>query len=344
MKFALFAHVERYDQEDEWSELFEEFCQLVELAERGGFETAWIGEHYGMQFTASPNPLSTIAYLANRTSRIRFGTGVLTAPFWHPVRLACEAAAVDLMTGGRLDIGIARGAYQWEFDRLMDGMPGVEGVRYMREIVPALQGIWQGDYAHDGEIWKFPAVSSVPMPLQKPHPPVWIAARDASSHDFAVANGCHVMVTPLGKDDREVEDLVAKFEHALADHPSVPRPLLHLLRHTYVVETEAEIPAAVEAVRNFYAYFEHWFRNDGDVKEGYLGPLSATALAEKPLLEPDVVRHNQVIGTPDLVIERLRHYESLGVDQYGIWLDNTTSFDAKRRMLELFISDVMPAF
>ncbi len=344
MKFSLFAHVERYDQEKQWEELFEESCKLIELAEEGGFETAWIGEHYGTQYTAAPNPLSTIAYLAQRTRRIRLGAGVLIAPFWHPVKLACEAAAVDIMTGGRLEIGIARGAYQYEFDRLLNGMPAVAGGKHLRELVPAMIKVWQGDHAHDGELWQWPAVASVPRPLQDPHPPVWIAARDISSHEFAIANGCNVMVTPLGKDDAEVSDLMAKFESALASHPGMPRPRFHLLRHTYVVSSEEEVPAAVDAVRRFYAYFEHWIQNDGSAVEGYMEPLDEAQMSTKAIYEPQTVRANQVIGTPAEVIARLRWYEELGVDQYGLWLDNTTSYEEKRRMLQLFIDEVMPAF
>jgi alkanesulfonate monooxygenase SsuD/methylene tetrahydromethanopterin reductase-like flavin-dependent oxidoreductase (luciferase family) len=344
MKFALFAHVERYDQDASWADLFEELCQLVELAEDGGFETAWIGEHYGMQYTASPNPLTTLAYLARRTTRIRLGTGTIIAPFWQPVRLASEAALVDVLSAGRLDLGIARGAYQFEFDRLLDGMPAFEGGTHLREMIPALQGIWQGDFAYEGEVYRFPATASVPRPLQQPGPPIWIAAREQGSHDFAVEHGCNVMVTPLAKDDAEVEVLAERFANAVAANPHVPRPQLHLLRHAYVVESEAEAHEAALAVRSFYAHFEHWIRNDGTAVEGYVTPLDEAAMAEKPQYAPDVVRANQVIGTPAEVIARLRAYEALGVDQFGIWLDNTTSFEAKRRMLRLFIDEVVPAF
>jgi alkanesulfonate monooxygenase SsuD/methylene tetrahydromethanopterin reductase-like flavin-dependent oxidoreductase (luciferase family) len=344
MKFALFAHVERYDQDASWTDLFEELCQLVELAEDGGFETAWIGEHYGMQYTASPNPLTTLAYLARRTSRIRLGTGTIIAPFWQPVRLASEAALVDVLSGGRLDLGIARGAYQFEFDRLLDGMSAFEGGAHLREMIPALKGLWQGDHAHEGEVYRFPATASVPMPVQQAGPPIWVAAREQASHDFAVEQGCNVMVTPLGKDDGEVEVLAERFANAVAANPHLPRPQLHLLRHAYVVESDAEAAEAALAVRSFYAHFEHWIRNDGSAVEGYVTPLDDDALASKPLYAPDVVRANQVIGTPDQVIARLRAYEKLGVDQFGIWLDNTTSYEAKRRMLQLFIDEVVPAF
>ncbi|NKX52619.1 LLM class flavin-dependent oxidoreductase, partial [Arthrobacter deserti] len=85
-----------------------------------------------------------------------------------------------------------------------------DGGKHLRELVPAVRALWEGDYAHDGEVWQFPTSTSVPKPVQKPAPPMWVAARDISSHEFAVANGCNVMVTPLMKGDEEVEDLARK--------------------------------------------------------------------------------------------------------------------------------------
>ena len=63
--------------------------------------------------------------------------------------------------------------------------------------MPAVKGLWDGDYAHAGRVLAFPKTTSAPKPMQQPHPPIWVAARDPNSHDFAVANGCNVQVTPL---------------------------------------------------------------------------------------------------------------------------------------------------
>ena len=103
-------------------ELFDELEELVLMAEAAGFETAWIGEHHGMEFTIAPNPFIHLAYLGARTKTIRLGTGTVIAPFWHPIKLAGEAALTDVATGGRLDIGIARGAYSFEYERLLPGL------------------------------------------------------------------------------------------------------------------------------------------------------------------------------------------------------------------------------
>src|SRR3712207_3227457 len=117
MEFSLFAHMERFEPTRTHAELFDDLTELVRIAEAGGMAAAWIGEHHAMEFTIAPNPFINIAYLANETSRIRLGTGTIVAPFWHPIKLAGEAALTDVATRGRLDLGLARGAYSFEYER-----------------------------------------------------------------------------------------------------------------------------------------------------------------------------------------------------------------------------------
>ena len=183
-----------------------------------------------------------------------------------------------------------------------------------------------------------------PKPIQSPHPPMWIAARDPDSHKFAVANGCHVMVTPLWQSDEEVVNLAQRFQAALAENPDVPRPQLMLLRHTFVGANEQEVEQAMQAHSRFYGTFEEWFKNQRPIKDGFIAPLSAAEFAEKVHFSPELMRKQLVIDTPENVIQRLQAYENLGVDQYSFWIDNGQSHAEKKRSLELFIKEVAPAF
>ena len=94
---------------------------------------------------------------AAHTSRIRLGTAVVVAPYWHPIRVAGEAALVDLYSDGRLELGLGRGAFQYEFDRMAGGIDQREGGRYPRGMLPVVRGLWQGDFEHHGEILALPA-------------------------------------------------------------------------------------------------------------------------------------------------------------------------------------------
>lgn len=344
MKFSLFVHMEHLSAGTDHARLYEEFIALCRMADEAGFETIWTGEHHGMDFTISPNPFINLVDLARRTENVRLGTGTVVAPFWHPIRLAGEAAMTDIITGGRLDIGLARGAYTYEYERLRPVLDAFTAGQALREIVPAIKGLWRGDYEHAGEQWSFPKTTSSPKPVQSPHPPLWIAARDPNSHDFAVANGCNVQVTPLWEGDQEVETLIGRFNAACAAHPAIARPKIMLLRHTVVGESEKEVAEAASAISRFYCHFGAWFRNERPVSQGIIAPLSDDEMAKIEIFSPEKMRANNVIGTPEMVIERLKTYQALGFDQYSFWIDNGMAFEQKRKSLQLFIDHVMPEF
>jgi alkanesulfonate monooxygenase SsuD/methylene tetrahydromethanopterin reductase-like flavin-dependent oxidoreductase (luciferase family) len=344
MKLSLFVHMERLNAAQSHAELYREFIELCEMADAGGLHAIWTGEHHGMDFTIAPNPFINIADLARRTKKARLGTGTVVAPFWHPLKLAGEAAMTDIISGGRLDIGIARGAYSFEYQRLAGGMDAMTAGSHLREMVPALKGLWVGDYAHQGKHWSFPSTTSSPKPLQKPHPPIWVAARDPSSHDFALANGCNVQVTPLHQGDAEVKTLINRFNDACAAHPETRRPKIMLLMHGFVGADHADCRQAAEDLRRFYCYFMAWFKNDRPIHQALIKELSAEEMEAMPQYAIDNMLANTATGTPDEVIRRLKAYEALGYDEFSLWIDSGMTSERKKQSLRRFIDHVLPAF
>lgn len=347
MRFSLFIHMERWDdaisEEQHWANLVE----LVQLAEAGGFGTVWIGEHHSMEYTASPNPMPQLAYLAAKTSTIHLGAGTIIAPFWSPIRAAGETALLDVISGGRAELGVARGAYQFEFNRMAGGMPATDGGKYLRELVPAVRKLWEGDYAHEGELWQFPVSTSVPKPVQKPTPPIWVAARTPETHEFAIANRCNVQVTPLMKGDEEVQDLKNKFDEARRNNPDADfTPQIMVLRHTYVHSPDDPEGwrAGAAGISRFYRTFSAWAFGKKDPVNGFLEPMPEQNFAQRPEFELETIRRNSVIGTPDEVLERVRGYRDMGYDEYSFWTDNSMSHEEKKRSLQLFIDHVVPEF
>jgi len=344
MKFSLFAHMERISPEQPHRVLYEEFLELCRMADEGGMRAVWSGEHHAMDFTIAPNPFITLTDLARRTRNVRLGTGTVVAPFWHPIRLAGEAAMTDIITDGRLEIGIARGAYSYEYERLMPGMDAWQAGARMREIVPTLRRLWEGDYAHEGEFYRFPATTSAPRPLQPGGPPLWIAARDPASHEFAVENGCHVQVTPLAQGDEEVASLMQRFNAACEKLAPVTRPKIMVLQHAFVAGSDAETEQAARDLSRFYCYFGAWFRNERPVRQALIETLSDAEMQAMEMYSPERMRANMAIGRPREVIERIRRYEDLGYDEYAMWIDSGMDTETKRASLSRFIDEVMPAF
>jgi alkanesulfonate monooxygenase SsuD/methylene tetrahydromethanopterin reductase-like flavin-dependent oxidoreductase (luciferase family) len=289
-----------------------------------------------MNFTIAPNPLLNLVDLARRTKNVRLGTGTVIAPFWHPIRLAGEAAMTDIITDGRLDLGIARGAYSFEYERLLPGLDAWGAGGRMRELVPVVKALWAGDYTHDGQYWQFPKTTSSPKPLQDGGPPIWVAARDPNSHDFAVSQGCNVQVTPLHLGDEEVVSLMERFNAACAAHPEVPRPKIMVLRHAYVADSEADAQLAAEDMNRF--------KNERPISQGLIQQLTDEEIVAHPFYSAAAMRKNQIIGEPAEVIERIKGYEALGYDEFSFWIDTGMSFARKKASLERLIRDVMPAF
>jgi alkanesulfonate monooxygenase SsuD/methylene tetrahydromethanopterin reductase-like flavin-dependent oxidoreductase (luciferase family) len=344
MKFAVSLHMERFSPQTPMSEVMANMLALARIADEGGFETLWTSEHHTIECTVSPNPFTTLTWLSQHTERIRLGTATIAAPYWSPIRLAGEAAMCDHLTGGRLEFGIARGAYQYEFDRMADGIPQQQGVGFMKELVPAVQKLWAGDYAHDGEHWKFPVATSVPKPLQQPHPPIWVATRDPGSFDWAVAIGANILSTPLVAPASEVVALGEKFRKAVADHPECRRPRFMMQRRTCVYDRPEEWELAVRHSVDYGRYFENLMQNIGGVTNGFPEAVPFETVTNRANYDPASIRENLMFGTPDEVIRKLQVYDDQGVDQYSLGLSFNLPFALQKKTLQLFIKEVMPHF
>lgn len=343
MDFSLFAHMERTSPEQEQRALRQDLIALAKMADDGGMRAVWTGEHHGMDFTIAPNPFLSLVDLSYHTKNVQLGTGTVIAPFWHPITLAGEAAAADLITDGRIELGIARGAYSYEYERLMPGMDAWDAGQRMRESAPLLRKLWAGDCAHEGTFYQFPATTSAPKPVQKDGPPIWIAARDANSHAFGVDNGFNIQVTPLWQGIAEIESLMAKFNDACAAYAG-PRPKIMLLHHTYVAADADDTAAAAKELSRFYNYFGAWFQNKRPVSQGLIEGPSEEDMAANEMMFPANMLRDLTIGTAQEVIDQIKRYEDLGYDEYSFWIDSGMDFTRKRDSLARFIDDVMPAF
>jgi alkanesulfonate monooxygenase SsuD/methylene tetrahydromethanopterin reductase-like flavin-dependent oxidoreductase (luciferase family) len=343
MKFHLAINMERIDAGLRMEEVARHTLEMVQMADRGGFEIAWAAEHHALEMTIAPNPFQILTWWAGRTDRIRLGSAVAVAPYWHPIRLAGEAAMTDLVSGGRLEFGIGSGAYQREFDRMSPGLKQTEGWRYMHEMLPAVRALWAGDYAHDGEFWSFPTSTSVPKPVQDAVP-VWVAARAPVTFDYAVEHGCNVMSWPLTRPFPEAEAYKARLDEAMAKHPGAPRPTFAMMRHTALYDRKDDWEVPVRAAQRQLGQFENLFRNLGDVVDGFPKAVDLAAIANRAEYDPKMLSANLMFGTPDEVIAKLEPYRALGVDAFIYYASLGLGQAEQKRSLELFCNEVVPAF
>ncbi len=343
MKFQLAINLERMDDSQDMKAVARHTLDMVQMADQGGFDIAWAAEHHALEMTIAPNPFSILTWWADNTDRIRLGPAVVAAAYWHPIKLAGEAAFFDLISGGRLEFGIGSGAYQREFDRMHPGLKQSDAWRHMQEMLPAVQNLWAGDYAHKGEFWSFPTATSVPKPVQK-SVPVWIAARAPITYDYAVKHGCNIMSWPLTRDMAEARTYMARMDEAMAANPGKKRPTMAMMRHTAVYDRKDDWMVPVRAAQRQLSQFENLFKNMGDVENGFPRPIPFDQLGNRAEYDPDMLSRNLMFGTPDEVIAKLKQYEALGVDAFIYYASLGLGMAEQKRSLELFVREVMPAF
>lgn len=342
MKFQIAINLERMDDSIDMKAVQKHTIEMVQMAEEGGFEIVWAAEHHALEMTIAPNPFQIMTWWASHTDKIRLGSGVANASYWHPINLAGEAAFVDLISGGRLEFGLGSGAYQREFDRMRPGLKQSDAWQYMQEMLPVVQALWKGDYAHEGEFWSFPTSTSCPKPLQE-SPPIWVAARSPITFDYALRNDCNVMSWPLTRPFAEAELYMQQFEETLAKYPNARRPRFAMMRHAAVYENDAGRGAAIDAIRCVLGQFENLFRNAGEVKNGFPKQIPLAELANRNEYDENMLEENLLFGRPEEVIAKLKRYEALGVEDFIYYASMGLGMEEQKKSLKLFCDHVMPA-
>ncbi len=343
MKFHLAINLERVSTQTDMDSVQRHTLEMVQMADDAGFEIVWAAEHHAIEMTIAPNPFQLLTWWSCHTNNIRLGCGVANAAYWHPINLAGEAAMLDLLSGGRLEMGLGSGAYQREFDRMKPGLAQTDSWQYMQEMLPLVRQLWQGDVAHDGKYWQFPSATSCPKPVQS-EVPMWVAARSPITFDYAVENHCNLLTWPLTKDFAEAELYKARFAEALAKNPQAKKPVFSMMRHTNVYTNDKDRETALKAVRYNLSQFGNLMLKRGDVIEGFPEPIPLEQLENNAFVDPDMLEENLMFGSPEQVVQKLQRYQGIGVDSFLYYASMGLGQTEQKRSLQLFIDEVMPAF
>ncbi len=343
MKFQIAINLERMTPETDITAVRDHTLEMVQMADRAGFEIVWAAEHHALEMTIAPNPFQILTWWADHTDNIRLGCGVANAAYWHPINLAGEAAMVDLLSGGRLELGLGSGAYQREFDRMRPGLDQKDSHRYMQEMLPLVQELWKGDVEHNGENWQFPKATSCPKPLQE-NVPMWVAARSPATFDYAVANECDIMCWPLTLPFSEAEKYKAQLDESIQKAGGGWSKRFALMRHTSVYTTPEDRGATLDAIRSVLGQFGNLMMKKGQVNNGFPEQVPLASLEGNSRVDPDMLEESLMFGNPETVIAKLQKYQTLGVDAFIYYASMGLDFDVQKRSLQLFIDEVMPAF
>jgi alkanesulfonate monooxygenase SsuD/methylene tetrahydromethanopterin reductase-like flavin-dependent oxidoreductase (luciferase family) len=224
-----------------WKRLFEEGVEQIQYAEEMGYDFVLVAEHHFSNYGMSPAPLLQALHIAQRTKRLKIATAVLVLPVWQPLRLAEEVAVLDNLSDGRFICGIGRGYQPHEFGRF--GVTNADSRIRFNECLDVLVRAWTSNtsFTYSGEYVQVPEPVVVwPKPLQKPHPPIWLAGTSpdsialAAERDFTLVTSG--FVGPAG-----IRNTAATWVHARAEAGRAIRGLeMGIQTTTHVADTDAE--------------------------------------------------------------------------------------------------------
>ena len=184
MKFGMLTLSDYYPEDKTEQQYYQDFFTEVDYAEELGFDSIWIGEHHFCNYVC-PSPQIVAMAVAQRTKKMRVGTAVALLPHHDPIRLAEDYAMLDLLSGGRLDFGVGRGFIKLIYDGFNQSMD--ESRERFREVLEVIEHAWSQDtFSYHGKFYTAKNVKLLPRPLQKPMPPIYMAAA-ASPESFVAA-------------------------------------------------------------------------------------------------------------------------------------------------------------
>ena len=321
-------------------EIYARGVELAQAAESLGFRSAWLAEHHFSTYGYLSRPVQLATYIAAKTTRLRIGTAVIVVPLHHPLVVAEEIATLDVVSGGRLDVGLGRGYQQYEFHRF--GLELDPARARWDECIDIIFKALEGrPFTYEGKHFKLPETSIFPHPVQKPHPPVWITAQSPYAVEAAVRRGFNVLTGGFGVPVSQLADYGKLFNKVVADVKPKQAPRISVQRPVYVTDNAADVRDAVEHARWNMRVTLSLRHNRERVEKGVAIPVPVpNEPAESELLE-----NMFVIGTPDVCIRQIKRLQAeVGISHFNcnFWFGD---LDQKRvlKSMERFAREVMPA-
>ncbi len=175
--------------------VYERAMQRIAIMDTSGYDAVWLAEHHFTDYSVCPSVHMMAVHVANQTRNIRVGMAVSLAAFYHPLRLAEEVALLDVLSGGRVNWGAGRGFDPTEFG--IFEVPAEESGPRFHEAVEVVLAAWTSErLTWSGPRWQFRNVEVLPKPMQKPHPPVWLAAGSPGALRWSGSKGHSVLLGP----------------------------------------------------------------------------------------------------------------------------------------------------
>ena len=330
MRFGLFGSAQADAADQRHGRGFHDYADFNVEAEALGFHSTFLVEHHFSGWSQVSATLTLLTWLAARTTTLRLGTATLVLPWHNPVLLAEQAATLDLLSGGRVDFGVGKGYRHNEFAGF--SIPIEEAEPRFDEALTVILRAWTtaGRFSHNGRFWRFEDIAVEPLPAQKPHPPVWVAAGSPRAIRRVAERGANLLLDQFAP-PQLIGERIALFRAEVRARGRTFDPLqVAVARDVFVAEDPAEKAAALrrraEVNRRTVAVSR---------APGGSGGSHILSYADAP----GGTEASALYGTADEVIEGLRALEAVGV-RYVLMNIGGGSRESLRRIAR----DVLPQF
>ena len=348
MEFGMFHEFQRRPGQSE-AEAFAESFQQVDEAEAAGLDVMWLAElHNAPERSVLAAPLSIASAIAVRTKRMKIGIAVQVLPLCHPLRLAEEVATLDLISEGRLILGVGRSGIPRSYEAY--GVPYGESRERFAEVLEILQRSWNHErFSYTGTFYKFSDVAVVPRPLPDLCSRLRVAATSPDTYAAIGAMGLPIFVAVRLGTIEELHPLIEAYRAAFRAAGHAGQGEVYLRVPIYVGDTAAAARADPEdSILQFYRTLGLQLERSA--------ALAGTRTSERreergqalqTISYPDVLRDKVIVGTPDAVVKRLTELtHTLGLS--GVLAEincgGRLSNDKVMRSLQLMSEQVVPHF
>jgi alkanesulfonate monooxygenase SsuD/methylene tetrahydromethanopterin reductase-like flavin-dependent oxidoreductase (luciferase family) len=331
MKFGLFGSAQANSGAlgPETGQGFRDWLDDNVEAEQLGYASTFLVEHHFTGWHQVSATLMLLTALAMRTSTLRLGTAVIVLPWHNPVLLAEQAATLDLISGGRFDFGIGKGYRHSEFHGFQ--IAPEEAEARFDETVALMTRAWttRERFSHRGRFWRFEDIVVEPPPMQRPHPPLWVAAGSEASIRRAAARGFNLILDQYASAQQLGERIrIYRAERAARGLTSSPTQVV-VARQLYIAKDAADTQAAL-ARQAAYTQRTVDVSRAPDARRG----SHVLAYVDKA----GGTEENALYGTPDQICAGLEALHAAGVDY--VLLTVQGGAEQVRR----FAREIMPAF
>ena len=315
--------------------IYRDMIEQAMLADRLGYDAVSITEHHLINILMMPAPLQFAVKLASATNQIKIMTSVVVLPL-HDMRVfAGEVICADIFTDQRLMLGVGRGAFAFEMERLGEPMSTTrEKFDESLEVLQAL--LTEEEVSWNGKYYQFEPLTIMPRPVS--NIPIMMAVMAPEGIYHCTKKGFHIQTTPLAGNHQLMLDQVRSFTRAKEEMGDSGKHLsLSLSRVAFIADNKTDQRRKVKQAHDYYGRFDNVFTGPGRVDSGMIKPLPRDMTLEQ-------TEENLNICTPAEMIDKLGPYAEAGVDRFIMNVNFGMSQAETLDCIQCFAEEVMPRF